>query len=95
MRIFMSLITISCLIKTNSIFFQAAGRPVFSVISSTLRDMICFVPLMFILPAIDPSVELLLFAAPLADLLAGLVTAGLCISFLRSLRAAAKAEHGK
>ena len=95
MRIFLSLACLSCVIKMNSIFFQAAGRPVFSIISSTLRDMICFVPLMFILPAIDPSVELLLFAAPLADLLAGLITAGLCISFLRSLRTADKTEHGK
>ena len=95
MRIFLSLASISCVIKMNSIFFQAAGRPAFSVISSVMRDMVCFVPLMFILPAINPSVELLLFAAPLADLLAGLVTAGLCISFLQSLRTAAKAEPDK
>lgn len=95
MRIFLSLACLSCVIKMNSIFFQAAGRPAFSVVSSVMRDMVCFVPLMFILPIIDPRVELLLFAAPLADLLAGLVTAGLSISFLHSLRVAAKAQANK
>ena len=85
LRIFLALTCVSCVIKMNSIFFQAAGKPVFAAVSSTMRDMICFVPLVLILPSISPSIELLLFAAPVSDLIAGLVTAGLCISFVRSL----------
>jgi Na+-driven multidrug efflux pump len=71
----------------NSIFFQAVGKPGFAVISSTLRDMMCFVPLMLILPLISPDVELLLYSAPISDLIAILVTAILSLVFLRSLKA--------
>ena len=87
MRIFLSLVSISCLIKTNSIFFQAVGKPVHATISSTIRDVICFVPLTIILPAIFTNVEAILYAAPIADLLAMGVTAFLTVSFLRSLQA--------
>ena len=72
----------------NSIFFQAVGKPLYAVVSSTVRDMVCFVPLMFILPAISPSVELLLYAAPIADLLSLAATAGFSITFIRSLHKA-------
>lgn len=90
MRIFLSLVSISCLIKTNSIFFQAVGKPLHATISSTIRDVICFVPLMIILPAIFSNVEVILYAAPIADLLAMGVTAFLTVSFLRSLKAKTK-----
>ena len=86
LRIFLSLITISCLIKVNSIFFQAAGKPVLAVIASFIRDVVCFVPLIIILPWIFPDVETILYAAPISDLLAMIVTAILSIRFVRSLR---------
>jgi Na+-driven multidrug efflux pump len=86
MRIFLSLICASCMVKTNSIFFQAAGKPGYAVVASTIRDMVCFVPLILILPAISPSVELLLYAAPISDLISLAVTAGLSVAFLRSLK---------
>ena len=86
MRIFLSLVSISCLIKTNSIFFQAVGKPLYATLASSIRDVICFVPLTIILPAIFSNVEAILYAAPLADLLAMGVTAFLTVSFLRSLR---------
>ena len=86
MRIFLSLVSISCLIKTNSVFFQAVGKPVHATIASTIRDVICFVPLIIILPAVFSNVEAILYAAPIADFVALIVTAILTISFLRSLR---------
>ena len=86
LRIFLSLITISCIIKMNSIFFQAAGRPIPAVIASLIRDVVCFVPLIIILPLIFPDVETILYAAPISDLIAMAVTAVLSISFVRSLR---------
>ena len=85
-RIFLSLITVSCVVKTNSIFFQAAGKPGFAVVSSMVRDVVCFVPLILILPSLSPSVELLLYAAPISDLIALAVTACLSVVFLRSLK---------
>lgn len=86
MRIFLSLVSISCLIKTNSIFFQAVGKPMYATVSSTVRDVFFFVPLTVILPAIFTNVEGILYAAPIADLLAMGVTAFLSVSFLRSLK---------
>ncbi len=88
MRIFLSLIAVSCAVKTNSIFFQAVGKPVYAVISSTVRDMLCFVPLMLILPLFSENVEILLYAAPISDALSVIVIAGLSVSFLRSLKRA-------
>ena len=92
LRIFLSLISISCAVKTNSIFFQAAGKPIYAAVSSTLRDVLCYVPLIFLLPLISPSVELLLYAAPISDVISIAVTVVLSVAFLRSLR---KAETGK
>ena len=86
MRIFMSLISISCLIKTNSIFFQAVGKPLYAMVSSTIRDVICFIPLILILPVAWAGVESILYAAPIADLISIVITAFLSISFIRSIR---------
>ena len=86
MRIFLSLVSISCVIKMNSIFFQAVGKPGYAVVSSTVRDVLCFVPLMLILPQFSKNVELLLYAAPISDVIAMGITAGFSIAFLRSLK---------
>ena len=90
MRIFLSLISVSCVVKMNSIFFQAVGKPMYAVVSSTIRDMICFVPLILIMPYFSDNVEFLLYAAPIADLISLIVTAVLSITFIRSL---GKAEN--
>ena len=92
-RIFLSLITISCVIKVNSIFFQAVGRPGRAVIASMIRDVICFVPLILIVPAITKNVESILYCAPLSDLIAMVVTAIISISFMRTLGQPATSEQ--
>ena len=84
-RIFLSLITISCVIKVNSIFFQAVGSPGRAVVSSMIRDVICFIPFILILPAITESVETILYCAPLSDLIAMVVTAIISVSFMKKL----------
>ena len=86
MQIFMSLISISCLIKVNSIFFQAVGKPVQATIASMIRDIVCFVPLVLILPSAFSNVEAILYAAPISDVIAMVVTAFLSIAFIRSLK---------
>ncbi len=95
LRIFLSLLTISCVVKMNSIFYQAAGRPVFAVIASMIRDVVCFIPLIIILPLIFPSVEAILYAAPISDLISIAVTAFLAVSFVRSLRSEGARARGE
>ena len=86
LRIFLSLASVSCLVKMHSIFFQAVGKPVHAAVSSMVRDVVCFIPLILIIPAIDPNVELMLYAAPISDLIALVVIVALALSFVRSLR---------
>ena len=85
MRIFLSLISISCIIKVNSIFFQAVGRPIYAAIASMIRDIVCFIPFIIVLPLISGRVEAILWAAPLSDFIAMIVTAVLSVSFMISL----------
>lgn len=79
-RIFLALVTFTCTIKMSSIFFQAVGKPVFAVVTSLIRDIICFIPLICILP-IFMGVEGVLWAAPIADLIAILVNVSLTIAY--------------
>lgn len=86
LRIFLSLISIGCFIKMNSIFFQAAGRPISAVIASLIRDVVCFTPLILILPAIFTDVETILYVAPISDLIAMIATVFLSVFFIKSLK---------
>lgn len=83
-RIFLSLVTFTCTIKMTSIFFQAVGKPMQAIISSMIRDIVCFIPLILILPVFF-GIEGILFAAPIADFIAMMVAAALTVSFLKSL----------
>lgn len=84
-RIFLSLVTFTCTIKMTSIFFQAVGKPVQAVISSMIRDIICFIPLILILPTMY-GIEGILFAAPAADFIAMIVAASLTVAYMRTLK---------
>lgn len=72
-RIFLALVTFTCIIKMSSIFFQAVGKPVFAVLTSLIRDIICFIPLICTLPVFF-GIEGILIAAPVADFIAMIVT---------------------
>ena len=84
-RIFLSLVTFTCIIKMTSIFFQAVGKPAQAVISSMIRDIVCFIPLILILPK-SFGIEGILFAAPVADFIAMIVAAVLTVAFMQSLK---------
>lgn len=90
-RIFLSLVTFTCIIKMTSIFFQAVGKPIKAVIASLTRDIVCFVPLAILLPYLFESkkagngINGILFAAPAADFTAMIVAAALTIPFFKSL----------
>lgn len=83
-RIFLSLTTFTCIVKVSSIFFQAVGKPVRAVVASMVRDILCFIPLILILPRFF-GIEGILYAAPVADLLAMLVSGALMIGYFRQL----------
>lgn len=84
-RIFLALVTFTCVIKMTSIFFQAVGKPVFAVIASMIRDIICFIPLIIVLP-IYYGIEGILYAAPAADLIAMIVAAVLTIVYFVQIK---------
>lgn len=84
-RIFLSLVTFTCVIKMSSIFFQAVGRPVRAVIASLIRDILCFLPLIIILPHFF-GIEGILYASPAADFVSIVVGAILTVTFLKTLK---------
>jgi Na+-driven multidrug efflux pump len=83
-RIFLMLVTFTCCIKMTSIFFQAVGKPVCAIISSLIRDIVCFIPLIIILPMFF-GIEGILYAAPAADFIAMIVASALTIVYFRNL----------
>ena len=83
-RIFLMLVTFTCVIKMTSIFFQAVGKPVFATVTSLVRDIVCFIPLICVLPLFY-GVESILWAAPIADIIAMAVTLALTITYFRIL----------
>lgn len=84
--------TFTLTIKMTSIFFQAAGKPVRAVIASLIRDIVCFIPLIIILPLFF-GIKGILFAAPCADFIAMIVAAALTITFMNSLKETPKTEN--
>jgi putative MATE family efflux protein len=85
-RIYLSTILLCCIQKCCTIFLQSMGKPVLSTILSLLRDFVLLVPLVLLLPlrwgVVGP-----LFAAPIADVVAFLVTVLLMGKVLRQLTA--------
>ncbi len=84
-RIFLSLVTGTCLIKMTSIFFQAVGQTVKATIVSLTRDIFCFIPLVIGLP-LGLGIEGILYAAPIADAVGMVVCFILTILFFKNLK---------
>ena len=91
-RIYLSLVTFTCIIKMSSIFFQAAGKPIRAVIASLIRDVLCFLPLIIILPVFF-GVEGVLYAAPVSDFIAMAVATALTITFFKKLKTQPQAKE--
>ena len=83
-RLFLMLVTFTCLIKLCSIFFQAVGEPLKAAIVSLARDIVFFVPLVIILPKYM-EIKGVLIAAPIADMLGIIVTIILVKNFFKNL----------
>lgn len=91
-RIYLSFMTITCLVKMTAIFFQSIGASVRAVVASLIRDILCFVPLAIILPGIlekqnaGNGITGILYAAPIADLVAAVVIIVLTVPFFKSFK---------
>jgi len=84
-RIFLSLVTLTCIIKVISIFFQAVGEPLKATVVSLSRDIILFVPLVLVLPRVMNNINGVLFAAPIADAIGIVVAGSLAVAYFRRL----------
>ena len=91
-RIYLSLMTITGLVKMTAVFFQSIGKSVFAVAASLIRDIVCFCVLALTLPAIlenqmaGTGINGILIAAPIADVVALIVVLVLTVSFFKSLK---------
>ena len=91
-RIYLSLMTITCLVKMTTVFFQSIGKSGFAVVSSLVRDILCFTPLAIFLSAglesktAGSGINGILAAAPLSDAVAAVVILVLTVSFFRTLK---------
>ena len=90
-RIFLSMMTITCVVKMTGIFFQSIGKSFRAVVSSLIRDMLCFTPIVIILSYlleknIDGSgINGIIYAAPIADFISVFVVFALTITFFQGL----------
>ena len=91
-RIFLCFVTFTCFVKMSSIFFQAVGKPFKAILSSLIRDIVCFVPLIFTLPLLFNGIDGILIAAPIADLIAMVIATTLTITYMKSLDKPVKSD---
>lgn len=97
-RIYLSLVTVTCLVKMTAVFFQSIGKSKYAVMASIIRDIVCFTPLAIILPSVLEGAEVgtgingILYAAPISDLVAIVVILILTISFFRKLNKETEVE---
>ena len=100
-RIYLSLVTVTCLVKMTAVFFQSIGKSKYAVMASVIRDIVCFTPLAIILPSVLEGSEIgtgingILYAAPISDLVAIVVILILTISFFRKLNKETEVEVEK
>lgn len=90
-RIYLSLMTVTCLVKMTAVFFQSIGKSTYAVVSSVVRDILSFTPLALFLPiflekkSVGTGIYGVLYAAPVADLVAIVVILVLTVSFFKPL----------
>lgn len=94
-RIFLSLVTFTCIIKVISIFFQAVGEPLKAAIVSLSRDIVIFTPLVLILPRVMNNINGVLWAAPIADLAGIIISVSFVVVYFRHLGQATPARDQK
>ena len=92
MRIFLFMIFINGIQVISANFFSAIGKPMKGVFLSLSRQVIFLIPLILVLP-LFLGIDGILFAAPIADVLAFCMALILVSKELRSMRALTPVEH--
>jgi len=97
-RIYLSLMTVTCLVKMTAVFFQSIGRPIRAVVASLVRDIVCFTPIVLILSSVlenntaGQGINGIFYAAPISDLISIFVILILTVSFFKELSRLDKKE---
>ncbi len=78
-RIYLSLVILTGLQRTSSVFFQALGKPIQATILSLVRDLVLLVPLTIILP-MALGMDGFFYSAPIADGIAFILTLSLTLA---------------
>ena len=84
-HIFLSMVLLYGVTVPTGIFFQAIGKPVKALLCSLGRQVLFFVPCIFIMRAIA-GLEGLLYAGPIADACAFLLSGALGLREMRLMR---------
>jgi cytidylate kinase len=84
LRIYLSLITLTCLQKVCAIFLQSIGKAKAAIPLSMLRDVIFLIAFSFVLPVFF-GVTGIFWAAPVADILAMTITVVIIAAVLKGL----------
>ena len=93
-RIYLLLVTINGLTKMTTVFFQSIGKSIQAVVTSLVRDILCFTPLAIFLSAAmekrtpGTGIDGVLISAPIADTVAAVVILCLTLSFFKKLNKA-------
>jgi len=91
-RIYLSLVTITGLTKMTTVFFQSIGKSYQAVVTSLVRDIVCFTPLAIGLSAAmeqrrpGTGIDGILLSAPIADAVAAIVILCLTVFFFKHLK---------
>ena len=83
-RIFLSMIILTCIQKSTSVFLQSLGKPVMAMGLSLLRDFVLSVPLAIFLPVFF-GVEGALLSAPVADIVTTVAVVLMSINVVKEL----------
>ncbi len=91
-RIYLSFLTVTCLIKMTAVFFQSIGKAVQAALASLIRDIACFSTLAIALSIIlennkaGSGINGIIYAAPIADVIALILILILTIYFFKDLK---------
>ena len=97
-RIYLSLSIVTGVIKISTIFFQSIGKSKEAFIASLMKELLCFIPFTIILSFMFEHLKQgqgiygILFAAPISDLIAGIVIVILIIKFFKEFKKDTKKE---
>ncbi|MFA6755874.1 MAG: MATE family efflux transporter [Bacilli bacterium] len=91
-RFYLSGICLTCLQKSSCIFLQAVGKPVKSILLSLSRDTLFLIPAVTILP-IFYGIDGVMYSAPVADVLAIIVTSILIFIEYKKIHSLIKKEE--